>query len=271
MGLDELKKIWVIPPTDTGETQRVIWDGVAEDFCAKDIPSFDSNSFLKLVAEKAPLNDTMTALDVGCGSGIYSFAMAPLMKAVVGTDISPKMIEFAKQQAKSLTLTNTKFNCCDWALADIDALGFRTAFDLVFAHLTPAICDFSTLDKMNSCSKRFCFIEKPTRRRDKIQSGVFELLELSDFEKKSDDDIVNLFDYLWSSGYCPELFYRIEQWQIRRPIEKAVQWHTNRARLKKTLSPAEEAAVGEYLQNIAVDGMVHEESSTTIVSAFWTV
>ncbi len=269
MTLEQLKNSWRRPETENGAAQQQVWDGVAEDFCAKDVPSFENNRFLQLVAEKAPLSKAMSALDIGCGSGIYSFALAPLLKRAAGTDVSPKMIDFAQKEAKALGFSNTEFHCCDWAAADIDSLGFKNAFELVFAHMTPAICDFATLDKMNSCSCGSCFIEKPTRRLDSTQAEVCRLLGINSFEQKADDQIQKIFHYLWLKGYCPEFFYRRESWLIERPLAKAIQWHISRCGLKKTLTASDELAVAEYLSSVSAGGLVREESSCTVVSVFW--
>ena len=49
---------------------------------------------------------------------------------------------------------------------EIEKMGFLKNFDLVFAHMTPAIADYYTLEKMCNCSRNKCFLVKPSRRND---------------------------------------------------------------------------------------------------------
>ena len=49
---------------------------------------------------KAKLNKDINVLDVGCGGGAYSIALASKVKNVVGVDFSPKMIELANDTKK---------------------------------------------------------------------------------------------------------------------------------------------------------------------------
>lgn len=48
-------------------------------------------------------------LDIGCGTGIITVAVAPYVKHITGIDISKKMIEVAKKKATALNLSNTSF------------------------------------------------------------------------------------------------------------------------------------------------------------------
>lgn len=270
MKLDELEKSWVNEKNE-GSVQRELWNAVADDFVAKPIPDFETNEFLKLVEENCRPGKTMTALDIGCGAGGYSFALAGRIASCVGNDISPKMIDHAKAQAKKLGLSNTEFSCLDWAEADIDALGLRQSFDIVFAHMTPAISDFATLDKLNACSRAHCIIQKPDRRYNALQQSILELLGLPNSDAERSDMISNTFSYLWARGYDPKLYYRTEPWHIVRPLSQACDWYINRARLSKALSSAEEQKVRGYLASQAVNGEITENSTTSIVTVYWTV
>ena len=49
---------------------------------------------------KVKLNNDINVLDVGCGGGAYSIALASKVKNVVGVDFSPKMIELANDTKK---------------------------------------------------------------------------------------------------------------------------------------------------------------------------
>lgn len=151
--LEQLKQTWVSGQTNTPVLQQQIWDRAAERYGGLPIPDFETDAFLRELDRAIFLDKTMRILDIGCGSGVYSMALAPRVAQAVGVDISPNMIACANDRSQTLGLDNTQFQCLDWAGADIDALGFRGGFDVVFAHMTPAVADYNTFEKLCACSR----------------------------------------------------------------------------------------------------------------------
>lgn len=268
--LEQLRRQWRAPESQQTEVQQRIWDRLAENYSAKPLPSWETDPFLKLMADSFSLDHTMRTLDIGCGSGVYSLALAPLVQEVVGVDISPRMIEAAQGRSQALSLSNTSFCCMPWAGADMDALGFRGAFDVVFAHMTPAVCDYETFDKLNACSRNLCMVEKPTRRTDQVLDGAFRQIGLEP-KGANAGDMVQSFAYLWAKGYAPQFYYRDEVWESQKPVEDTAAWCIDRARLQKELTPAEENSITGYVKGLAVNGLVHEITKTTRVTMIWRV
>jgi ubiquinone/menaquinone biosynthesis C-methylase UbiE len=70
-----------------------------------------------------------TLLDVGCGTGVYTNAVASQCKMIVGVDVSPEMVKRGISKAKHLCLDNSSF-----VVGDIAHLPFRDGvFELVFS------------------------------------------------------------------------------------------------------------------------------------------
>lgn len=268
--LEELRQEWVVMHPKP-EVQQRIWDCAAPDYREHPVPEFENDNFLKRMEEMFPPDQTMRTLDVGCGSGVYSMALAHRVKQAVGVDISPRMIEFAKERAERLSLSNTEFRCMDWASADIDSFRYRGAFDIVFAHMTPAVCDYPTLDKLNACSKGLCMLEKPTRRRDRIQDEAFRRVGIGRADRKNDSDLIRIFAYLWYQGYCPSIFYQDEVWDHQRSTGDTVVWCTERARLQKDLTAEDEETIRSFVESQAENSMVREIVTTTRVTMAWRV
>ena len=88
-----------------------------------------SPRFLDLLARE-PLPESRV-LDVGCGSGRLSLALAPVARSVVGLDRDPLSIDEARRRAAAAGLANVEFH-----EADVEA-GSYAAWrpDLVTAHL----------------------------------------------------------------------------------------------------------------------------------------
>jgi SAM-dependent methyltransferase len=271
MTLEELAAGWNKSDAVAGARQKELWDSAAPTY-TREIPSFETHPFLHLVDTVAAPTGTMSVLDVGCGTGRFSLAFAPRVAQVLGTDISPRMIQLARELAQAQNTQNVEFSCVDWAQADLDALGLRGAYDLVFAHMTPAVSDFNTLDKLNACSRKFCFLVKPTRRHDPLQEHVFSIAGVENAGKESDDDLIRCFSYLWLKGYTPRLEYRQEIWDNTKTPEQATNWYSKRAELYRSpLSPAERAEISAYMAARAKDGQIKENITTTIVTLYWTV
>ena len=73
-----------------------------------------------------------TLLDVGCGSGRLTFALAEEAGRIIGIDWSGEAIERARQRASTLGLDHVTLLCCDAERIQYRDLG---AFDLVVANL----------------------------------------------------------------------------------------------------------------------------------------
>jgi ubiquinone/menaquinone biosynthesis C-methylase UbiE len=70
-----------------------------------------------------PIGDER-ALDVGTGAGALAFALAPLVREVVGADVVPELLELARERAAA-------FGNVSFVEADATALPFeRASFDL---------------------------------------------------------------------------------------------------------------------------------------------
>ena len=269
MDWNELLTGWVSPASQSSELQQQIWDCVAVDYGQREIPTFENDAFLQHISECAQLEKSMRVLDIGCGAGQYSLALAPHVKEAVGVDISPNMIEYAQNRVVKLEMGNISFKTLDWTSVNIDDEGYTSAFDLVFAHTTPATGDIEALDKMNRCSRQFCFYEKPTRRTSSLSDAVFN--EIGLVNKEVDTDIIYIFAYLWTKGYQPKFWYRKAGWESKRSIDDTTAWCINRAKLLRMLSADEESKMRAYIESAAVDGIVHEVTETTLVTIVWRV
>lgn len=272
--MDMLKKLsqeWVKSESYDSGVQKRIWDRVAQNYGDLNIPDLQENAFLKTMTQALPLQKDMRTLDIGCGSGVFSMALAPYVQEAVGVDISSNMIQYAVDRSRSLGLSNTSFCCLDWSEADIDAMGFRNAFDIVFAHMTPGVNDYKTFDRLNACSRNICMIEKPTRRTDRVMDEAFRLIGLDRSRDQYDGGILQVFTYLWYKGYCPQFYYHTEQWHGRKTLDDAIGWIADRARQFRGLSVSDETTIREYVTSQAVDGIVEEVTNTTRVTVVWSV
>ena len=89
-----------------------------------------SDTLLRLIREESLRERTV--LDVGCGTGRLSFALAEEAGRIIGIDWSDQVIQQAWQRVRTLGLGHITFVCCDAERIEYCELG---QIDMVVAHL----------------------------------------------------------------------------------------------------------------------------------------
>ena len=84
----------------------------------EDVHGHDLSPRLLALMLSEPLTDA-TVLDLGCGSGRVTLALAPYVKRAVGADWSEAAIEEARERAARTNLAN-----CSFVVADVDASNY---------------------------------------------------------------------------------------------------------------------------------------------------
>ena len=104
-------------PGSSSHQQTVTWDAKASRWETLPIPTWQGDPFLCMLDEEVEFRPDMTVLDIGCGSGVYGFAIAPRVRSVIGVDVSPKMIEAAERRAVVEGIDNVSFVTGDFLKA----------------------------------------------------------------------------------------------------------------------------------------------------------
>lgn len=105
------------------------WDRISGYYSRKAVPD-EAAYQRKLDATDAYLTATDRVLEVGCGTGTTALYHAPKVAHVEASDISPKMIEIARDKAAAADVSNVTFT-----VSSIDALDLPVAsYDVVLAH-----------------------------------------------------------------------------------------------------------------------------------------
>ena len=91
-----------VPPQAPAEYVRGLFDGFADHFEEKliDQLGYKTPWVIQEAVEKT-LRDgagALEILDIGCGTGLCGEALAPLARRLVGVDLSPRMIDLARQK-----------------------------------------------------------------------------------------------------------------------------------------------------------------------------
>ena len=82
-------------------------------------PGIRSEETLHLILELTNADSADTTLDVACGPGLIVCAFARVVRHATGIDITPAMLDRARQEADARNLTNAT-----WKLGDVGALPY---------------------------------------------------------------------------------------------------------------------------------------------------
>ncbi len=95
-------------------------------------PAFQDSQAMRRLVEAVGNSLSARVLDLACGPGIVAEAIAPHVRAVVGIDMTPRMIELARQRFREAHLENGQF-----AVAAAEDLPFDDAsFEQVITRLS---------------------------------------------------------------------------------------------------------------------------------------
>lgn len=270
MKLEEIKKKWDYQERDVVASVEM-WDSMASQFSDYELPSTENSFLMKVISEKQMLSKGDTVLDVGCGAGKFSFALANDCHHVIGLDLSPKMIEKAAEKKIETGKENVDFFVNDWHGSDLESLGFKGKFDLVIANMTPAVRNAQTFLKLSEASKGYCVLTKPIKRIDPVSDAIREMLGIADKKETADMEVLYALEILWLQGMLPEIHYEEQIWDMKKPMDAAYKLYANRMKSYRELTPEEETKIKDYLVSISVDGLVAEKVETTITTICWKV
>ena len=109
--------------------QKEFWDKRAYKYSLR--PVADEATYqAKLDITRKYFREDMEVLEIGCGTGSTAIAHAPYVRQIHATDISPRMIEIARDKAKAAGIANATFEVQDANVIDAP----DASLDVVMAH-----------------------------------------------------------------------------------------------------------------------------------------
>lgn len=91
-----------------------------------------ANDIAEAIVGQALITPDMEALDFGCGTGLVTLRLQPLVRSITGVDSSQGMLEVFKAKIAQLQLTNVRAQWCDLDQGD----RLSGSYDLVVSSMT---------------------------------------------------------------------------------------------------------------------------------------
>lgn len=248
-----------------------MWNLKSKNFAMRDIPNFEDNALLKLIAKENMISNESVVLDVGCGAGQYSIALAKKCKKVIGIDISPVMIRIAKEKANVLGIDNIEFICLDFEELDTKDPNFHKKFDLSFANMSPAVSKQIDFQKMIDTSKGWCIVSKHKKNEESISSQINEIITEHTISYFSIESILCGFNFVLKNNYLPKLEYNFEKWNIEKPFDEIFSLCIANSKASGHYSLELEEKIKTYLSSVSVNGLIKENIDVSIMYMYWEV
>lgn len=166
---------------------------------------------------------------------------------------------------------DANFSALAWQNADIDVLGWRSAFDLVFASMSPAVDSEATLMKLHAASRGFCFMNGFIQRSDSLLRELAERLVPGGNFPPLEGSIIYAFNVLWQHGIFADVVCKNTSWTNTWDIPTALVEY--KAAFAKVLPEAglSDAAIRKELEAFAENGTVTRVMNAKVAWLFWDV
>ncbi len=150
------------------------------------------------------LEKDLEVLDIGCGSGNYALPLARRARRVVALDPAEEMLAILKAKAAAEAVNNIEPVQMAWEEVDLDQQGWRGAFDLVLALMSPGIKDADRLRKMIAASRGTCCLAGHLRQEISGRRELWQQLTGGEMPGIP-ADVMYIFHLLYAWGYTPSL------------------------------------------------------------------
>lgn len=257
-----------IPGSFGGEAD--LWSSEVRWYETQPTADWNKDGFLLALDKMAVLTSQTTLLDVGCGAGVYTAAVAKRVNRVVGVDLSPAMLAASRERACRDGIENLTLIEADWHMFDIERLGWRAAFDVVMARMTPAVSRDADFLKMLDCGRKYgvyeCFVNR--RHRWMVRARAVAGLAGPVWNEHRADEIEAL---LRSRGIASKQSRREDVWgEPRRRWQRVADFCVSRLMLHDGISEETALAIRRDFEASAdADGMLDAREPLTIVTFHW--
>lgn len=164
-----------------------------------------------------------SVLDVGAASGGFAIPFAERGAKVTAVEPNVPLSDLLLENAGRLDSGNVRLVRETFEALDLEAAGWRNAFDIVFASMSPAVRDWQSVENLISCASRFCYISLSAGG---TEHGLLdEIIPLITGRRREhgNSEMYYLLQLLYLKGYSYTSLVTREMKTVEKSIEEAVQ------------------------------------------------
>ena len=189
-----------------GKMQR--WNKMAKDFAGRSAQNKSLERRRQTVLElcaKGILKKDATVLDIGAGPGTWALPLAEQCQKVIALEPADAMADIMEERIRDAGVKNIMVHRGTWQSADLDALDWTHAFDLVFASMTPGIDGPDALKKMMAACRGYCYFSSFAEPGWQIQYAPLWQTFFNETMGRMYYDIIYPFNLVYTLGFHPSL------------------------------------------------------------------
>lgn len=156
-----------------------------------------------LEGQNVTLKDT-SILDIGAASGGFTVPFAKRGANVTAVEPNLPLVELLKENTTGITNGKVEVVLEPFEDIDIQAKGWRKAFDLIFISMSPVIVDWESVEKVLSCARKFCYISLPVGSKEHSLVNEIRPLVTDQPQKTEHPEMAYLLHLLYLKGYSYE-------------------------------------------------------------------